>query len=102
DVAPEAGPQRRDETDDEDGAEPPTDVVTLATFHRAKGLEWPTVFVVGLADGLVPVTRARFGAARSEERRLLYVALTRAERELTCTWAEYRSGSGDPDRRRPR
>ena len=72
------------EPDDGTGAD---DAVTLSTFHRAKGLQWRTVFVVGLSDGFVPVSGARSGPARAEERRLLYVALTRAEEELTCTWA---------------
>lgn len=64
------------------------DAVTLSTFHRAKGLQWPTVFAIGLSDGLVPLAGARSPGARDEERRLLYVALTRAEDELTCTWSD--------------
>ncbi len=63
------------------------DGVTLATFHAAKGLEWPVVIVAGVARGLVPHAAATTTAARAEERRLLYVALTRAERELHITWA---------------
>ena len=66
----------------------PQNAVALATFHRAKGLEWKTVFVVGLEDGLVPIVRAD----EAEERRLLYVALTRATREVHCSWAEQRRG----------
>jgi DNA helicase II / ATP-dependent DNA helicase PcrA len=54
------------------------DAVQLVTFHKAKGLEWPTVFVVGAHDGLVPIS----GGDVDEERRLLYVAMTRAERDL--------------------
>ncbi len=65
------------------------DRVVLSTFHRAKGLQWPVVFLVGLADGTVPLVSARSRAARAEERRLLYVALTRAEDEVTCTWARH-------------
>lgn len=72
-----------------DGAEPGDDAVVLSTFHRAKGLQWAAVFVTGLSDGLVPLVTARSAAARAEEQRLLYVALTRAEDELTCSWAEY-------------
>ncbi|HEX2038124.1 MAG TPA: ATP-dependent helicase [Acidimicrobiales bacterium] len=64
------------------------DAVALATFHRAKGLEWPVVLVVGLERGLVPVDRGD----EAEERRLLYVALTRATRELHCSWAAQRRG----------
>lgn len=63
------------------------DAVALATFHRAKGLQWPAVFVIGLSDDLVPIASARTPAAIAEERRLLYVALTRAEDELTCSWS---------------
>ncbi len=64
--------------------------VTLSTFHAAKGLEWPVVFLTGLEQGLVPVGRATTPEARAEERRLLYVAVTRAQRELHCSWAERR------------
>jgi DNA helicase-2/ATP-dependent DNA helicase PcrA len=67
------------------------DVVELATFHASKGLEWPLVFVVGLERGLVPIAQADTPAARAEERRLLYVAVTRAEQELHCSWAERRT-----------
>jgi len=69
------------------GAEEPDDAVVLSTFHRAKGLQWRTVFVVGASDGLVPLVTARSSAAKAEERRLFYVALSRAEEDLTCTWA---------------
>jgi DNA helicase-2/ATP-dependent DNA helicase PcrA len=67
------------------------DAVTLATFHAAKGLEWPVVFVTGLERGLVPIGHAESPEERAEERRLLYVAVTRAERELHCSWAERRT-----------
>ncbi len=84
-------------------AEEGEDAVVLTTFHRAKGLQWPAVFVIGLSDGLVPIASARTTAARDEERRLLYVALTRAEDELTCTWAARRDAAseeaGTPPRR---
>ncbi len=62
------------------------DAVELATFHRAKGLEWESVRVVGLEEGFVPIVYAESSEARDEERRLLYVALTRASRELHCSW----------------
>ena len=61
--------------------------VDLVTFHRAKGLEWQVVFVTGLERGLVPISWATTPAARAEERRLLHVALGRAEDELHCSWA---------------
>jgi DNA helicase II / ATP-dependent DNA helicase PcrA len=67
------------------------DAVELATFHRAKGLEWTSVCVVGLEDGFVPIIYAESEEARDEERRLLYVALTRAGRDLHCSWARNRS-----------
>ena len=67
------------------------EVVELATFHRAKGLEWPVVFVAGLERGLVPIGHAGSPAAEAEERRLLYVAVTRAQAELHCSWAERRT-----------
>ena len=75
---------------------PPADAVTLSTFHRAKGLEWPVVFLVGLEDGLVPI-----GRDLDEERRLLYVALTRAEWEVHCAWASRRSFGDRAVPRRP-
>jgi DNA helicase-2/ATP-dependent DNA helicase PcrA len=66
------------------------DAVTLSTFHRAKGLEWPAVALVGLEDGIVPIIHATTPEALAEERRLLYVAMTRAEDELWCSWARRR------------
>ena len=69
--------------------------VDLATVHAAKGLEWPVVFLVGFEQGLLPIGHATTPEARAEERRLLYVAVTRAERELHVSWAERRTfGSG--------
>ena len=70
------------------------DGVELSTFHRAKGLEWPAVAVVGLEDGMVPIAYATTPEALAEERRLLYVALTRAEDELWCSWARTRTSGG--------
>jgi DNA helicase II / ATP-dependent DNA helicase PcrA len=67
------------------------DVVEISTFHRAKGLEWPIVFVAGLERGFVPIGQASEQSAWDEERRLLYVAVTRAERELHCSWAKSRT-----------
>jgi DNA helicase-2/ATP-dependent DNA helicase PcrA len=64
------------------------DHVVLTTFHRAKGLQWPTVLVLGLGTGLMPIASAQTDAAIDEERRLLYVALTRSEDELWCSWFE--------------
>jgi len=81
----------------DDGDDELRDAVVLTTFHRAKGLQWPAVFVAGLSEGLVPIASARTPAARDEERRLLYVALTRAEAELTCSWARWSDGRAQAD-----
>jgi DNA helicase-2/ATP-dependent DNA helicase PcrA len=70
------------------------DSVTICTFHRAKGLEWPAVWVTGLERGLVPISYATTPASEAEERRLLYVALTRAATELHCSWAQQRRLGG--------
>ncbi len=67
------------------------DAVELLTFHRAKGLEFHTVFVTGLERGLVPISYATTPDERAEERRLLYVALSRAEVAVECSWARSRS-----------
>ncbi len=84
-----------------EGTDGRSDAVTVATFHAAKGLEWPIVHLAGLEDGLVPIAYARTIAQRQEEARLLYVAMTRAEDELLCTWAaERRVGTGGPVERR--
>ena len=67
------------------------DCVQLMTLHAAKGLEFPTVFIVGLEEGLFPSERAAFDADRlPEERRLCYVGLTRAMQRLYLTHAESR------------
>src|SRR6185295_17033242 len=70
--------------------------VTLMTAHSAKGLEFPLVFIVGLEDGLMPHSRARTDPAElEEERRLAYVAMTRAERHLYVTHAMKRRVYGE-------
>ena len=73
-------------------------VVTLMTLHTAKGLEFPTVFLTGLEDGIFPHSRT-LGEKNEieEERRLAYVGLTRAEQRLYLTRAEYRSSWGAPN-----
>ncbi len=79
--------------DDEEVAESiRRDHVVLSTYHRAKGLQWQTVLVLGLSGGLMPLASAQTPAAVEEERRLLYVALTRSEDELWCSWFERSSG----------
>ncbi|HCV34646.1 MAG TPA: hypothetical protein DGF10_08265 [Acidimicrobiaceae bacterium] len=77
------------------------DAVEVATFHAAKGLEWPTVHVSGLEQGLVPIAHVRDQGALAEERRLLYVALTRAEELLFCSWARQRSFGDRKSKRQP-
>jgi DNA helicase II / ATP-dependent DNA helicase PcrA len=66
--------------------------VNLLTYHRAKGLEFEVVFLPRLEEGELPFKRARFGEALAEERRLLYVGITRAKRQVEVTW------SGEPSR----
>ncbi|MCU1675537.1 MAG: UvrD/REP helicase [Frankiales bacterium] len=65
---------------------PPPAGVTLASLHAAKGLEWDAVFVCGLVDGYLPISFATTDEQIAEERRLLYVGVTRARRELSLTW----------------
>ena len=77
---------------------PEVEGVTLASLHAAKGLEWEAVFIVGLVDGSVPITHARGPDQLEEERRLLYVGITRARRLLWLTWATARSPGGRPRR----
>ncbi len=67
------------------------DYVTVATIHAVKGLEYKTVFVVGLEDGIFPTSRATYSPlGMQEERRLMYVAVTRAEERLYLTFANSR------------
>ncbi|MDO5627417.1 MAG: ATP-dependent DNA helicase UvrD2 [Mobilicoccus sp.] len=73
--------------------------VTLASLHAAKGLEWEVVFLIGASDGLIPIVMADDGDAVEEERRLLYVGLTRARRELRVSWSASRSPGGRASRR---
>ncbi len=64
-----------------------TAAVDLVTFHRAKGLEWRSVWIVGVEEGHVPLASVTDEAGLDEERRLLYVAVTRAEDELAVSWS---------------
>jgi DNA helicase-2/ATP-dependent DNA helicase PcrA len=77
--------------------------VTLASLHAAKGLEWDAVFLVGLADGTLPISHALAHGAESEpveeEHRLLYVGITRARVHLALSWALSRSPGGRQSRK---
>src|SRR4051812_5964048 len=74
--------------DDDEG------LVTLMTLHNAKGLEFPIVFIIGMEDGVFPHSRALDEGALEEERRLAYVGIPRAMRELTLTSARRRNSFG--------
>ncbi|WP_133912526.1 ATP-dependent DNA helicase UvrD2 [Streptomyces sp. BK561] len=89
------------ELDERAGAQhaPTVQGVTLASLHSAKGLEWDVVFLVGVAEGMMPITYARTDEQVEEERRLLYVGVTRARQRLHVSWALSRSPGGRPSRR---
>ena len=70
-------------------------LVTLMTLHNAKGLEFPIVFMIGMEDGVFPHSRALDEGELEEERRLAYVGLTRAMRDLTLTYARRRNSFGN-------
>ncbi|MDY7102014.1 MAG: UvrD-helicase domain-containing protein [Actinomycetota bacterium] len=67
-----------------------SDAVDVATFHAAKGLEWPVVHICALEDGCVPISHATTPAALDEERRLLHVAITRATEIVRFSWSKRR------------
>ncbi|MER5712775.1 ATP-dependent DNA helicase UvrD2 [Streptomyces sp. NPDC042898] len=73
--------------------------VTLASLHAAKGLEWDAVFLVGLTEGMMPITYAKTDEQVEEERRLLYVGVTRARLHLSLSWALSRAPGGRASRR---
>ena len=77
---------------------PTADGVTLATLHAAKGLEWDAVFLTGLQDGTLPITYAEGPEAVEEERRLLYVGMTRARVHLALSWSSARNPGGRGNR----
>lgn len=78
---------------------PPVEGVTLASLHAAKGLEWDAVFLAGMSDGLVPTALAVTPAAVEEERRLMYVGVTRAREHLHVSFGRSRLPGGRPSRK---
>jgi DNA helicase-2/ATP-dependent DNA helicase PcrA len=79
---------------------PVAEGVTLATLHTAKGLEWDAVFLCGMQEGSMPIVYADTPAAVEEERRLLYVGVTRARAHLWISWSLARNPGGQA-RRKP-
>jgi DNA helicase II / ATP-dependent DNA helicase PcrA len=84
------------------GHAPVAAAVTLATMHAAKGLEWDAVLIPGLVEGIMPIVHARTAEAIEEERRLLYVAVTRARVRLALSWAPARTPGAEASRQRSR
>ena len=85
------------------GHAPAVEGVTLASMHAAKGLEWDAVFLPGLVEGLMPIVHAKTAEPLEEERRLLYVAVTRARQHLYLSWSPARTpGSRNRGPGRPR
>ncbi len=81
---------------------PAVEGVTLSTMHAAKGLEWDSVFLAGMSEGLMPVGLAETEAAIEEEKRLLYVGITRAREHLSLSFARARNEGGRATRKRTR
>jgi DNA helicase-2/ATP-dependent DNA helicase PcrA len=79
---------------DADSRQDDEGLVTLMTMHNAKGLEYPIVFMIGMEDGVFPHSRALDEGGLEEERRLAYVGITRAMRDLTLTYARRRNSFG--------
>src|SRR5690625_3614509 len=89
------------ELDDRANAQhaPTIEGVTLASLHAAKGLEWDAVFLVGMSEGLMPISLAEGQEAINEERRLLYVGITRAREHLQLSFARARTAGGRAGRK---
>jgi DNA helicase-2/ATP-dependent DNA helicase PcrA len=82
---------------DQDALQDEEGIVTLMTLHNAKGLEFPIVFMIGCEDGVFPHSRSIESGDMEEERRLCYVGMTRAKRELYLTYARERALYGARD-----
>jgi ATP-dependent DNA helicase Rep len=80
---------------DKGDQENPGDLVSLMTVHAAKGLEFPHVFIVGMEEGLLPHHQSQSDAGVEEERRLAYVAMTRARQTLTFSFVDRRKRGGE-------
>ena len=81
---------------------PAADGITLATLHSAKGLEWDAVFCIGMHEGMMPSVHAQSDVEVEEERRLFYVGLTRARKDLMISWAASRNPGGRATRKATR
>jgi DNA helicase II / ATP-dependent DNA helicase PcrA len=77
---------------------PAPEGVTVTSLHAAKGLEWDVVFLPGLTEGNLPIVHAQTDEAIAEERRLLYVGVTRARERVCLSWALARAPGGRPSR----
>ncbi len=77
------------------------DAIQLMTFHSAKGLEFPVCFLVGIEDHIIPHEKSVLESGLEEERRLMYVALTRAKEKLTLSMSQQRSRMGVPSNSKP-
>jgi DNA helicase-2/ATP-dependent DNA helicase PcrA len=86
---------------DQDGMRESEDLATLMTLHNAKGLEYEAVFIIGCEEGIFPHIRALEQGEEEEERRLCYVGITRAKRDLGLTYARQRTLFGGRDRNLP-
>ncbi len=94
-------PQLVAELDERAAAQHAPDVegVTLASLHAAKGLEWDVVFLAGCSDGLLPIVMAEGAEEIEEERRLMYVGVTRARDVLHLSWSRARTPGARASRR---
>ncbi|MBR5950580.1 MAG: ATP-binding domain-containing protein, partial [Actinomycetaceae bacterium] len=75
------------------GLAPKVQAIALTSLHGAKGLEWDTVFLAGISEGLVPISYAATKEAIEEERRLFYVGVTRAKTALHISCSAPRAGA---------